>query len=375
MGSIPGEGIKLLDATELPSPDHAPPRKIPPPPNATKILGAATKIRHSQINVLKKKIAEEKTQVRQGVGQWQRRNSRWRCCAGRMVDGGNSWGALPQLSRLARWVLIQTQEEWGQERSQRMAGGQKPAAGPEERGGLSRPWFPSPGARQSWAESAGSVNGEKLSWAGSLLNHHSHGDWVRRTKKGTVALESEEHHLLRLPAPGAQAQGRRGEVAIVWKHRASLNSTLVKPLVASQSQALGKIPQKRLAFHQEAKELRVGKGSTLPRGQRALPKIAVSKLVGWMFLLLNFLSFPLPSLELMFLWRGSPRNRLNTWGSYASFCYLPHCCRQELQQMRQMCVTTAWTQGCENLGQGLGGEGKSREQGWELTMQPELRLI
>ena len=284
----------------------------------------------------------------------------------------NSRGALPQRSRLARWALVQTQEEWGQERSQRMPGGQKPAAGPEERGGLSRPWLPSPGARQSWGESAGSANGEKLSWAGSLLNHHSHGDWVRRTKKGTVALESEEHHLLRLPAPGAPAQGRRGEVTVAWKHRASLNSTLVKPLVASQSQALGKIPQKGLAFHQEAKELGVGKGSTLSRGQRALPKIAVSKLVGWMFLLLNFLSFPLPSLELMFLWRGSPRNRLNTWGSHASFCYLPHCCRQELQQMRQMCVDHSLNTGMWEPGAGAGWGGK--EQGTRVGTYNAARI-
>lgn len=48
-----------------------------------------------------------------------------------------------------------------------------------------------------------------------------------------------------------------------------------------------------LAFHQEAKELEVGKGSTLPHSQRALPKIAVSKLMGQMVLLLNFLSFHL----------------------------------------------------------------------------------
>lgn len=53
------------------------------------------------------------------------------------------------------------------------------------------------------------------------------------------------------------------------------------------------MPQKVLAFHQEAKELEVGKGSTLPHSQRASPKIAISKLVGRMFLPLNFLSFPL----------------------------------------------------------------------------------
>lgn len=68
---------------------------------------------------------------------------------------------------------------------------------------------------------------------------------------------------------------------------------LVKLLVASQSQGLGKIPQKVLVFHQEAKELEGGKGSTLPHSQRALPKTAVSKLMGQVFLLLDFLSFPL----------------------------------------------------------------------------------
>ena len=36
---------------------------------------------------------------------------------------------------------------------------------------------------------------------------------------------------------------------------------------------------------------------------------------------------------------------------------------------------TALTQGCENLRRGQDGEGKSRDQGWELTMEPELRLI
>ena len=48
-----------------------------------------------------------------------------------------------------------------------------------------------------------------------------------------------------------------------------------------------------LVFHQEAKELEGGKGSTLPHSQRALPKTAVSKLMGQVFLLLDFLSFPL----------------------------------------------------------------------------------
>lgn len=68
----------------------------------------------------------------------------------------------------------------------------------------------------------------------------------------------------------------------------------------------------------------------------------------------SFLFLP-SALQLLFLCRVRPRSRLKFWGSHSCFCYLPHCSRKELQQMRQMHVTYIWSH--EWRGGGWGGEG------------------
>lgn len=136
------------------------------------------------------------------------------------------------------------------------------------------------------------------------------------------------------------------------KPRALLNST--NSLSDITESRKWKIPLRVLAFHHAAKKLEAGEGRNWPQGYKALLKIIAMKIMGWIFLQLHFFSFPL-HFNCYLCAELGPGAGWNFEEAILPFCYLPHCSRKELQQMRQMHITYIWSH--EWRGGGWGGEG------------------